>query len=86
MLTLRANLKILLKVKVSFLKNIPEVLEDFTDIIGGEYAITQNDQLYYIPKGTKLRLTMDQSSSAVRSLLGLVFICVVLLKKEICLW
>ena len=54
-------------------KQHPEVLEDFTDIIGGEYAITQNDQLYYIPKGTKLRLTMDQSSSAVRSLLDINF-------------
>ena len=54
-------------------KEHPEVLEDFTDIIGGEYAITQNDQLYYIPKSTKLRLTMDQSSSAVRSLLDLNF-------------
>ena len=54
-------------------KKHPEVLADFTDIIGGEYAITQNDQLYYIPKGTKLRLTMDQSSSAVRSLLDLNF-------------
>ena len=54
-------------------KKHPEVLADFTDIIGGEYAITQNDQLYYIPKGTKLRLTMDQSSSAVRSLLAIGF-------------
>ena len=51
----------------------PEILTEFADIIGGEYAITQNDQLYYIPKGTKLRLTMDQSSSAVRSLLDLNF-------------
>ncbi len=54
-------------------KEHPEVLADFADIIGGEYAITQNDQLYYIPKGTKLRLTMDQSSSAVRSLLAIGF-------------
>ena len=54
-------------------KEHPEVLADFADIIGGEYAITQNDQLYYIPKGTRLRLTMDQSSSAIRSLLDLNF-------------
>ena len=46
----------------------PEVLEDFTDIIGGEYEIAQNDQLFYKPKGTLLRLTMVESSSAVRSL------------------
>ena len=60
--------------KKSFIaKEHPDVLEDFADIIGGEYAITHNDQLYYIPKGTKLRLTMDQSSSAVRSLMNLNF-------------
>ena len=54
-------------------KEHPEILTEFADIIGGEYAITQNDQLYYIPKGMRLRLTMDQSSSAVRSLLDLNF-------------
>ena len=54
-------------------KEHPEVLNDFTDIVGGTYAVTQNDLLYYIPKGTGLRLTMDQSSSAVRSLLDLGF-------------
>ena len=50
-----------------------EILEEFADIIGGEYAITENDQLHYTPKGTRLKLTMDQSSSAVRSLLDLGF-------------
>ena len=58
----------------SFLaKEHPEVLDDFADIIGGEYTITQNDQLYYTPKGTRLKLTMVESSSAVRSLLDLGF-------------
>ena len=54
-------------------KEHPEVLADFADIVGGEYAITQNDLLYYIPKGTEQRLTMVESSSAVRSLLDLNF-------------
>ncbi len=54
-------------------KEHPEILEDFADIIGGEYAVTQNDQLYYIPKGTKTKLTMVESSGAVRSLLDLSF-------------
>ena len=54
-------------------KEHPEVLEDFADIIGGEYTITQDDQLYYTPKGTRLKLTMVESSSAVRSLLDLGF-------------
>ena len=54
-------------------KEHPEILDDFTDIVGGTYAITQNDLLYYIPKGTRQDLTMDESSSAVRSLLDLNF-------------
>ena len=54
-------------------KEHPEILEDFADIVGGKYVITQNDQLYYIPKGTRHKLTMVESSSAVRSLLDLNF-------------
>lgn len=50
-----------------------EVLDDFTDIVGGTYTITQDDLLYYMPKGTKLRLPLDMSSSSVRSLLDLNF-------------
>ncbi len=61
------------KSKSFIAKEHPEILDDFTDIVGGTYAITQNDLLYYIPKGMRLRLTMDQSSSAVRSLLDLNF-------------
>lgn len=62
-------------------KEYPEVLADFADIIGGEYAITQNDELHYIPKGTRLKLTMDQSSSAVRSLLDIGFYLRCIAKK-----
>lgn len=51
----------------------PEVLSDFADIIGGEYMVTRNDELYYIPKGKRVKLTMDESSSAVRSLLDIGF-------------
>ena len=61
------------KSKSFITKEHPEILDDFTDIVGGTYAITQNDLLYYTPKGTRLRLTMDQSSSSVRSLLDLNF-------------
>ena len=60
--------------KQSFLaKEHPEVLADFADIIGGGYTITQDDQLYYIPKGTRDKLTMIESSSAVRSLVEIGF-------------
>ena len=54
-------------------KDHPDILEDFVDIIGGDYTTPQDDQLYYIPKGTRTKLTMDQSSSAVRSLLDIGF-------------
>ncbi len=61
------------KEKSFIAKKHPEILTDFENITEGEYTITRNDQLYYIPKGTRLRLTMDQSSSSVRSLLDLGF-------------
>jgi len=51
----------------------PDVLKDFADIIGGEYTVTRNDELYYVPKGKKVKLSMDESSSAVRSLLDIGF-------------
>ena len=50
-----------------------EILNDFTDIIGGDYLVTKNDELYYVPKGKRIKLTMDESSSAVRSLLDIGF-------------
>lgn len=61
------------KKKSFIVKDHPEILMDFADIIGGEYAIKQNDQLYYTPKGTRQKLTMDMSSSSVRSLLDISF-------------
>ncbi len=60
--------------KSSFITdNYPDVLDDFTDIIGGEYTVTRNDELYYLPKGKRVKLSMDESSSAVRSLLDIGF-------------
>ena len=51
----------------------PKVLADFADIIGGEYTIAQGGRLYYTPKGTREKLTMVESSSAVRSLVDIGF-------------
>jgi len=60
--------------KSSFIaENHPDVLADFADIIGGEYTVTRNDELYYVPKGKRVKLSMDESSSAVRSLLDIGF-------------
>lgn len=50
-----------------------DVLNDFVDIIGGDYTVTRNDELYYVPKGKRIKLSMDESSSAVRSLLDIGF-------------
>lgn len=60
--------------KESFLvKEHQEVLQDFSDIIGGNYKVTKHDELFFEPKGKRIKLTMDESSSAVRSLLDIGF-------------
>ena len=60
--------------KNSFLiEQHPKILREFTDIIGGKYNVTRNDELYFLPKGKRIKLTMDESSSAVRSLLDIGF-------------
>jgi len=50
----------------------PDLLACFECIIGGTYKIVRNS-LYYVPKKGNVRLTMDESSSAVRSLLDIGF-------------
>ena len=60
--------------KTSFIaEEYPDLLEDFADIIGGEYTVTHNDELYYVPKGKRIKLSVNESSSAVRSLLDIGF-------------
>ncbi len=51
----------------------PDILMDFADIIGGGYTVTSDSEVYYQPKGKRLKLTMNESSSAVRSLLDIGF-------------
>jgi AAA15 family ATPase/GTPase len=63
----------LIKKRSFITENHPDILTDFADIIGGEYMVTRNDELYYVPKGKRIRLSMDESSSAVRSLLDIGF-------------
>ncbi len=58
----------------SFLvENHPHILNDFADIIGGEYIAGSNDTIYFKPARRQLKLTMDESSSAVRSMLDIGF-------------
>jgi predicted ATPase len=61
--------------KSSFITdNHLDILADFTDIIGGEYTVTPNDELYYVPRKSKrLKLFISETSSAVRSLLDIGF-------------
>ncbi len=51
----------------------PQVLDDFAAIVGGEYVAGSNDTIYFKPTQKQLKLTMDESSSAVRSLLDIGF-------------
>ena len=51
----------------------PQILKRFADIIGGSYRVTRNDELYFVPKGAQVKLSMDESSSGVRSMLGIGF-------------
>ncbi len=67
------KLESLIRRKSFITENHPEILFDFADIIGGEYMVARNDELYYIPKGKRVKLSMDESSSAVRSLLDIGF-------------
>ncbi|MBF0302148.1 MAG: AAA family ATPase [Desulfamplus sp.] len=61
--------------KDSFIfKNHPEILQAFQNIIGGEYVVTKNGEILYIPAANKrVKLTLVESSSAVRSLLDIGF-------------
>ena len=52
----------------------PQILNEFSDIIGGEYIAGSNDTIYFKPSNTQLKFTMGESSSAVRSLLDIGFL------------
>jgi hypothetical protein len=51
----------------------PEILDCFAKVINGEYKIGKDGILYFLPAGTRVRLTIKEGSSAVRSLLDLGF-------------
>lgn len=59
--------------KSFLLEKHPGVLEKFADIIGGDYKVYPNGELRFLPKGKRLRLTMGESSSSVRSMLDIGF-------------
>ena len=51
----------------------PRILEDFADIIGGRYVVGTGGALHFRPTTTRRRLTMEESSGAVRALLDVGF-------------
>ena len=67
------RLGVIEKEKSFLAKKHPEVLERFADIIGGEYRMTRNSKLYFVPKGKRIRLSIHESASAVRSMLDIGF-------------
>jgi ABC-type multidrug transport system ATPase subunit len=59
----------------SFISHLyPEILTEFSDMIGGDYQVSGEDILSYVPlKNKRLKLSLNESSSAIRSLLDLGF-------------
>lgn len=57
----------------SFLaEKYPDVLERFAEIIGGEYKVARGLGLHFTPHGSRVKLNMGESGSAVRSMLDIV--------------
>lgn len=57
-----------------FAKQHPEVLAHFKDIIGGEYKVSKDGEIQFIPNNNRrVKLSLVESSSAVRSLLDIGF-------------
>ncbi len=54
-------------------KEYPDILSEFSELLGGEYAVGHDDAIVFRPIRNSVRLNMDESSSSVRSLLDLRF-------------
>ena len=55
-------------------RQYPEILDSFRDIIGGDYKVSREGEVQFIPlTGKRVRLSLVESSSAVRSLLDVGF-------------
>ena len=67
------RLETIAKEESFILENHQDLLNEFTDIVGGEYIAESNDTVYFKPTRRPLRLTMNESSSSVRSLLDIGF-------------
>lgn len=54
-------------------KEHPEILNDFRDIIGGEYKVSKESGVQFVPTSKNVKLSLVESSSAVRSMLDVGF-------------
>jgi hypothetical protein len=55
------------------IKHHPQLLKNFQNIIGGEYIVSKDGEINYVPTGKRTKLSLVESSSAVRSLLDVGF-------------
>lgn len=69
---LLGNLESISKQKGEVASEHPEIIEALDEIVGGSYKSTK-EGVFYFPKGTKVKLSMAESSSIVRSLLDFSF-------------
>ncbi len=51
----------------------PDILSEFSGLLGGEYEVGNDDAIVFRPIRNSVKLNMDESSSSVRSLLDLGF-------------
>ncbi|MCF7810426.1 AAA family ATPase [bacterium] len=59
--------------QVSYLSNdYPDILKDFRLIVGGDYKVTR-DKLFFVTRRRKSKLTLEECSSSVRTLMDLGF-------------
>jgi len=69
------NLENIFKSESYIFKHHREIIESFTDVLGGTYQVTEEDGLFFKPesKNKKAQLSMDESSGSARSLLDIGF-------------
>ncbi len=76
------NLKKIVKKDSFIAKEHPNILKKFNSILGGQCKIDKNDNLFFQPKGSNVKLEIGESSSAVRSLLSTIFYIVHIAKPN----
>ena len=67
------NLEFLTNKDSYLAKHHPDILEKFDCLFGGSYQVSRDGGLYFVPSRKNVRISMDESSSSVRSLLLIGF-------------